>query len=913
MSTPSAGRFPWCRIRAVLLALSTLVSAGCADLQALPQDQCGNGVVEPDVHESCDGEDNCGRPGAAHACRFVCDPATKKGCPDGYGCGVDGECRRPSGSFEPLSSFSAPTVLDLFAGDTDGDGCSELVHTTRRGTAVTAFDSRPLGHCAASSQEISIGADSALSTDPTPPSPFLADISADGRADLLMAGTGLFGDGLYVNLDEGASAFEPLLYPTVRAQQGDAKPLRVKYAGQDTLLLLLGDAPDDGSPDCPDGTGGAGGGTGGPPAGGLGVAWVSAPTKRPVGLAGLPGTLADLLFAEAVDLDGEPECEEILIGVAGEPRIHVFGFQTCGAPKPALQEIGAVELDSGAKLRARNASLGVADFDGDGHPDLLVNATDATLHLAYNDGAGGFQSKPPGQGPFDHATGPFTPVVAAGAPDPAAAEQRFVVADFVPESPGPEIVGLPCPEAMEFRSPVCGAFSGSCESVVTDIDADGRLDVVSTAEQEPGIVVQRGLAGGGFHATSLDTTCPPHEIVPADLDGDGVSDLAFFDQVAATSPLTGEPRGVTALSIAYGRAYSSPEPPVTSAVFELASGLTAGELAAGTPGRQLYATRRIQCEPLGSGAALVEGQTARLPVAPFYFPTDKDDMSGDNLRSLRFVATASGRFFPGGGGSSEIGVAVLTRDLTDGAETAGSERLSLVAGHAGASSLQPLTIASTEVPACDGCALAAIDADGAGVEELLLLGAEQAYLYEVVTAEDGEVEGFAVRATFPTKASFSSVDGASNPVKYAPRPIVADLDGDGSKDVLLRATTGALVAFWGAKDGSFEEKELSPTPCAEGEICAGLSAALLEVDGDAAREALVIGPGQMAFYDLDPASRTLIPIAVTDELGLIRPPPADTDLALVASGDFDGDGVDDIAHASVSSFLTILRGVPATE
>ena len=88
------------RASGLLLALS---AAACAELEALDPEACGNGVVEPQVGEDCDGrvdpalgEDlECGSEDAGgQACRYVCDGAE---CPIGWTCEDDGICRAPSG------------------------------------------------------------------------------------------------------------------------------------------------------------------------------------------------------------------------------------------------------------------------------------------------------------------------------------------------------------------------------------------------------------------------------------------------------------------------------------------------------------------------------------------------------------------------------------------------------------------------------------------------------------------------------------------------------------------------------------------------------------------------------------------------------------------------------------------------
>ena len=67
---------------------------------------CGNGVVDPDEDcEHFDGEDGtCAPAGSPHECHFICSQAAGSAavaCPTdlGYGCGVDGLCRQPSGTF----------------------------------------------------------------------------------------------------------------------------------------------------------------------------------------------------------------------------------------------------------------------------------------------------------------------------------------------------------------------------------------------------------------------------------------------------------------------------------------------------------------------------------------------------------------------------------------------------------------------------------------------------------------------------------------------------------------------------------------------------------------------------------------------------------------------------------------------
>ncbi|HTM21940.1 MAG TPA: VCBS repeat-containing protein, partial [Kofleriaceae bacterium] len=115
-----------------LVAAALLLCAGCADLPDVESGTCGNLVV--DFDEDCDGFTSmgegtaCGAPDGDNACFFVCDAESGSICPDGWGCGGDGRCRRPSGFFvEATGSPYRFAVQDFDIADVDGDGNADLV------------------------------------------------------------------------------------------------------------------------------------------------------------------------------------------------------------------------------------------------------------------------------------------------------------------------------------------------------------------------------------------------------------------------------------------------------------------------------------------------------------------------------------------------------------------------------------------------------------------------------------------------------------------------------------------------------------------------------------------------------------------------------------------------------------------
>jgi hypothetical protein len=119
--------------RRVPLCLLMCALAGCYDLPDIEPDVCGNKVI--DGNEDCDGFTEYGEGtqcGAAELeeeaqrCVYLCDADSV--CPPGWGCGLDGVCNRPEGTFEfsPLSPWPMP-VDELAIGDVDGDGNADLI------------------------------------------------------------------------------------------------------------------------------------------------------------------------------------------------------------------------------------------------------------------------------------------------------------------------------------------------------------------------------------------------------------------------------------------------------------------------------------------------------------------------------------------------------------------------------------------------------------------------------------------------------------------------------------------------------------------------------------------------------------------------------------------------------------------
>lgn len=846
---------------------------GCTNLSTIEPNQCGNRVVEPEAGEDCDGEEGCAALPELRACRFTCDEAIGKTCPDGYGCGIDGICRRPTGSFSPLRAESITTTRDLLAGDINDDGCAEVVLTGAHSSTIEAFSSAIGATCVSSTQTLERARPDANAT--PSPAPLLVDLSPSDDAatlSLVSATRALYGDGLSVHYTNGSPTLSPVLFPMWQRPGSSLRSLRGRLRGADVVVFLEqreGAAKTD-------------------------VTLVFDPSQKPLTFAeALDGSVATIRAAITANIaDDGPEgaCDELVLARVGEKRIAPYRLCNPNGGY-AFAALPAVTLDAGAAVRDENATVVAADVDGDGNQDLLTNATDTTIHVAFGLGDGRFHSKkPPVQVP-DQYTGPML-----GGDDPnlSGEDRIFVAGELDASHAGVDFVGIPCPPSGAFQSPTCGVAAGGCEAVVADVDADGDLDIVSTEGQELDIAVRRRVADGSFHVTYLSTSCPPHHVDVGDVDGDGVADIAFFDQTSK-----GPDQNTTALSIAYGRASEDPSEPVASGRFDEAEGLSVVAFGPAQGGAQLAISRSLGGGKNGSALGVVEVGNERTVVAPFYFSTSVKP--GEPIEDASLVAQTAGNFGTGTDEKARAALAVITTTASQGG--AAETKLLLVDSDEDAGSLRVLSEGgSSTIPCTDACMLAPLPQADGSPDKLLLLGDKSLTVYRA------DASGFVEEASATIDQTFRAIVSGANPPQYAPRPLVGLFDGDAHFDVVARATTGALVGFFGRSDGLFDIVELAAAPCEDGS-CGGLSAARIEVDGDAELELAVTGPGRLAVYDL--VDRELV--EKKNLFFTINPPAEDATFTAMEAADVDGDGVTDLVIMPSSNFFAVLRGLPERE
>jgi hypothetical protein len=543
----------------VLLALGAI---DCDKLGSLPQGTCGNGVV--DAGEDCDGFANeqgftCRAADSDWACSFECK--ADRTCPTGYGCGQDGVCRKPLGTFSPDAFAVAPSQAEeLLSGDFDGDGRADVVSIEAGRFRVSFIDD------AGTLQQSSISSDArpaigkvgALNTVSG------GDDSAIDKTDDIVLPLHL---GIGTLLSQGDRTFTAKTYASVTL--GDEKIKGVGTVTVTGVLPLALDALPDNEAHPGDETAAftstrLAGSDMDDPAGYF--VNFGAGGSQPVFT--VPDTHPDDLSGPPVlqNMDESDKCQEILFPKTGANKLLVF--KPCKKTKDGFDWLHYPEDQAIAQISSIDVGGAVAgpvfayDLNSDGHVDMLVPATvggSLQLRVAFGIGNGTFHSQDPiGQNPpvakGDGATSKVADLESA--PLALGALNGDAFPDIVDATH--VRLGAPTNGGLSFSAVVYQSQHPWTEAVIARVNADQYADVVASSENSPDLDVLTGNASPLLNPFTVSTDGNVAHLRIGDYDGDLINDIAFQEALSSTESY---------LMIAYGKPFGGPEVPQQVGVF----------------------------------------------------------------------------------------------------------------------------------------------------------------------------------------------------------------------------------------------------------------------------------------------------------------------------------------------------------
>lgn len=887
-----------------LLGLA-LAPTSCRELEAIELEECGNLVVEPALGEDCDGSSELGTCGNFNPesknviddgiCKFLCDPTVAStGCPEdgGFRCGADGICRRPSGAFvQGLDAIGTlATRLDGRALQGALDRSDELLLFDDQKLQTFQFDldGRVIATqtVPAKGRQLAIGAFSVNSNADT-------EESQPAVALRYEASPTAVGIALYA-VEDGSLSPVSMLDPELSFAADDEAVLFRAQGRAPALaeLLMSFDAQGLRVYD---------------PRAGAFVRITDQLTFDEDRFAGI--AVDDVLFANA-------GCAELALAPSdGEVRVIPICDKDGLNDDITVAEMSTISLPPGIRiartpdndqLLTSSIFFALTPF-GDDLLDVFVVAhpmgdtTDKRLYVARQVDNG----MPLMRNGFEPTFSELN-IDAEGCKSETNTvtdtAQPLAFADFNEDEKVDVVteatVFISRNQGLRYTATVCGDFRWHA-AIVADLTGDGALDLVvqeqEKRETDPPIKFGTSLLalinnGQGAFTQYRLTTSAVDDVEVADFDGDGLADVAY------TLENTGQETESVFLS--YGRATNGPAPAEAVADFEYG----VSQLASGRFRGDDGAADLVVVDETGAHFVLV-GSGARQLIAPILFENQLGTHAPTFLGSTRRPA-------------GSIPPERLTSLATFTQVTPGDPpvtRSSIWAtdfeeiDNPRPSGWPDVAENGTELFSGETPLLASIDLDpteGDG-EEVVFILPDLIALYSLTDDTD---------ETDVSQGSKWSVDHerALEPLEEAPPPLVVDLDRDGLDDILyfagvdfdtsqvqltLLRNTGAGPTASNAFDISSVLVDTDETEDFFEALAVPPAIAKVRLDGDARPEVVVIGD-TVSVLTVSDGKLTMTSIG-NNALGFPR---------AAAGGDFNGDGIDDIALAAGGQ-VQILFGV----
>lgn len=520
-----------CAFGALLVASAT----ACADLAPIEPDRCGNAVLE-EAHEDCDRYagtqgGTCAPPGTPHECRYICSRANDAhpDCPIGWGCGADQVCRKSSGVFEDLhDAVPFPSLRQLQIGDFDGDGMREILALSkvdnfgrRFARIISPPGSVQKARAQALSMLISVPAVGPLNDDPTEDIAF-ADFN-----------------GVSVLRGRIDGPPEAAVFPSFLSDEGTllrALPIDVLPTGADKIVTYTFDAKTaSASLRGYDNIRGSG----------VPLATITGATKELVG---------DIVSGR---FDEGASCPDLVFPFSGASAVTLVTPCRADAKGAPTWRTGAtprsIALPSDAKLEV---GVRLVDLDLDGHLDLLVGGsiTDVSsyLYAAWGRGDGTFTSMPKGEGTADTAGKYTLPVKTSSFPLAITDLNADKTADFV-VAEGVYISDKSDKADKDgYRLAYRNRGAPWTMASVADLNANVLPDVIAGSANALDLDFLNNAGGGVLNPSIVATIGPPRSLAIGDFDGDLINDVAYVEEIESLDNRSNQ------VEIAYGSPYGPP-------------------------------------------------------------------------------------------------------------------------------------------------------------------------------------------------------------------------------------------------------------------------------------------------------------------------------------------------------------------
>lgn len=919
----------------------------CASLDKLAPDTCGNGVVE--ATEDCDSfpsdpkdtsSARCGAPSEGEfACHLRCglqpDGATLA-CPAGWGCNVHGICREPTGTFSSALGAVSGGVNQLAVGDFDGDGRRDLLGFGLRNAATNASRLRVhfFDDAGALTQVAVLPGQSV--------SPVVFDHDHNGRDDIAggFASPGQPG-ALGVVSGLADKTFLPVVFPSVSLPDTEAVPgfvfahreLTLPNGNGFAVLIIARDAPNSASLRSLDAELG---GT------------VRLDRPLPLGPEAVRGHVS---WAPLFPGNAASACGELVVAMQpdGGAQASLFVLSPCTfrlgmrtAKWDSDSAAGFKSISLGVPLAANSRGALVADVDDDGHLDVLIDTKDGP-YVAYGDPTGTTLLAPRQWAPDGTARAMpltagdldldgktdfvFTSSIALKKPFGATSSSGDAGPDTDAGAEGGVDAG-PTGNRDGLLYPTRLLAQGWTDAVIGNFNADPYPDIITayvgTADMpnagRPDLQVVSGGAAG-VTVTTVTTDGRVEAIAKGDFDGDHIEDLAITESTSVS--------GTSNLSIAYGRAFGGLEVPARIGSIDTPRGLGAAPHGSSPTDLGLFAYAKT----LNPGKAyhttsftLLNGSGDRQPVAPLLFvetlsctrttdmcqPTPRPPLPANEARFWEPIGLAAGHF------KTPTDAAVLAY-----ATGVGGKSIALGAWVADADTNAPGGLdAPVERQILDGT-LDVLDAAGSaglatatgnidsadkhGLEKIVVITNAPGGPGAVLLVVDPTTAGGPPATTF--LAGLQVVPGA--------QLSLVDLDGDGLLDAV--GTFGAapdtqVYVFLNKGKGAFATPGIKLAISADPETAgAGAPIAFAPISlrgarpaggGAQAKSLAVLTEHSVLLVTLGADKQSFSTKSLSSLLGK-----SFGNATGIAAGDFNGDGVDDIAIADGS--IRILLQTPA--